>query len=279
VRKYLNEIEKLVSRKVREPKPRLLGVDRLLVCDIDNTLLGDDAALQELIDLLSRDRERIAFAIATGRRVESAVEVLRDSGVPMPDILITAVGSEIHYGHSLNPDLEWMGRLRHRWDRAAVMEALSDVPGLVAQPEEEQREFKCSYWLEGDQVPLKRDIVRRVKERGVQCTVIVSHDRYVDVLPSRASKGLAVEYLGWKWRIPREKTLVAGDSGNDAEMLRGDAMGVVVGNYSPELEELRSEPRVFFATAPFAGGVIEGMHHYELLGERRRVNKKEVEAR
>ena len=61
--------------------------------------------------------------------------------------------------------------------------------------------------------------------------------------------------------------LVAGNSGNDVEMLRGDTLGVVVSDYSAELEPLRGEPRIYFASAPGADGVLEGIHHYHFLDE------------
>jgi sucrose-phosphate synthase len=85
------------------------------------------------------------------------------------------------------------------------------------------------------------------------------------VLPLRASKGKAIRYLADKWEIPVERILVAGDSGNDEEMLRGATLGVVVGNYSPELEALRGRPRIYFAKAHFAAGILEGMDHYAFL--------------
>jgi sucrose-phosphate synthase len=59
--------------------------------------------------------------------------------------------------------------------------------------------------------------------------------------------------------------LVAGDSGNDTEMLRGDTLGVVVGNYSPELRHLRGEPQIYFASGHYARGVLEGLEHYAFL--------------
>ena len=52
--------------------------------------------------------------------------------------------------------------------------------------------------------------------------------------------------LAYKWNIPFEKILVAGDSGNDKEMLKGDLLGVVVANYSSELEELKGLRRIYF---------------------------------
>ena len=67
--------------------------------------------------------------------------------------------------------------------------------------------------------------------------------------------------------IPPERILTAGDSGNDTGMLKGNTLGVVVGNFSPELARLRREPRVYFAEAHFARGVIEGIQHYNFLGD------------
>jgi sucrose-phosphate synthase len=59
--------------------------------------------------------------------------------------------------------------------------------------------------------------------------------------------------------------LVAGDSGNDAGMLLGRTLGVVVGNHSRELNRLRNRPRVYFAEAPHAAGILEGIRYYNFL--------------
>jgi sucrose-phosphate synthase len=55
---------------------------------------------------------------------------------------------------------------------------------------------------------------------------------------------------------------VAGDSGNDSEMLIGDTLAVVVGNHSSELEHLRGLEQVYFAQKDYAGGILEGLEHY-----------------
>jgi sucrose-phosphate synthase len=59
--------------------------------------------------------------------------------------------------------------------------------------------------------------------------------------------------------------LVAGDSGNDEGMLKGRTLGVVVANYSPELEKLRKLPRIYFAQSSHARGIIEGIQYYNFL--------------
>jgi len=47
-------------------------------------------------------------------------------------------------------------------------------------------------------------------------------------------------------------------------MLRGDLAGIVVGNYSRELEQFRGQRKVYFANAQCAGGILEGIEHYNL---------------
>ena len=67
--------------------------------------------------------------------------------------------------------------------------------------------------------------------------------------------------------------MVAGDSVNDEEMLAGNTLGVVVGNYRPKLETLRRYPRIYFAEGRHAAGIIEGIHYYNFLEEIRIPNQ------
>jgi sucrose-phosphate synthase len=60
--------------------------------------------------------------------------------------------------------------------------------------------------------------------------------------------------------------LVAGASGNDETMLGGNTLGVVVGNYSPEIEKLRGCPQIYFAQGHYAWGILEALDHYDFFG-------------
>ncbi len=85
---YLKTTRRLLSRSthIRQPrlaKSRLLTVDRLLVCDIDNTLLGNRDALGDLVNLINHD-QTLGFGVATGRHLSSALKVLSANGVPVP---------------------------------------------------------------------------------------------------------------------------------------------------------------------------------------------------
>jgi sucrose-phosphate synthase len=248
------------------PTARLALANRLLVCDIDNTLIGDREALAEFLDLLEIHREQIAFGVATGRVLERTLDVLEDWGLPLPDVLITAVGSEIHYSRpELVPDLSWKRAIEHRWNGDGIRECLAEVPGIRLQPAGDQREHKISYFVDRDAWPGTREIGRLIRERGLAANVIFSHHEFLDLLPIRASKGRAIGHLAYRWGFGLENVLVAGDSGNDADMLRSGALGVVVKNYSSELAYLRGRKRIHFADSAYARGIIEGIRHHGFL--------------
>ncbi len=269
VARYIRAIHRLLGQPARArligpAKSRLPTIERLVICDIDNTLLGDDAALAELVTHIDGDAT-LGFGVATGRHLSSALKVLNDNGVPTPDVLITSVGTEIHYGRKLRPDTDWQRHIDYRWDRERLRQLLEGVPGLRLQPREHQRSHKLSYYIDPDKAPPIRELTRHLRNHSLSANLIYSHQAYLDLLPIRASKGQAVRYLGAKWGIAPQRMLVAGDSGNDTEMLRGDTLGVVVGNYSPELRHLRGEPQIYFASGHYARGVLEGLEHYAFL--------------
>lgn len=272
---YIKEIERVQGsrRAQRRIAPSLRSklpvCDRILVCDIDNTLIGDRAALEALLAQIGAAPGRIGFGIATGRRLESAVKVLRDWGVPDPDFFITAAGSEIHYGPKRMSDDAWSRHIDYLWEPDRVREALQDISGLRMQPREEQRRYKISYYLDPRLAPGMRELVRHLRRLDVHVNAIHSHGTFLDLLPVRASKGAAVRYFADKWGIPFNHILAAGDSGNDEEMLSGTTLGVVVGNHSEELNRLRGHDRVYFADGHHAWGILEGIDHYDFLGSLR----------
>lgn len=259
-------------RPAREvpPAKRLGGLRYLLISDIDNTLLGDDEALERLRGLLETHRDRIGFGVATGRYLESAREVLQAHDFEQVDLIVSSVGTEIYYGDQLEQDKGWANHLRTRWNPERVHDVLDAVPYLTLQKDPNtQRTFKVSYDLDATKAPA--DAIAQVRaaltQGGVSASVIFSHGAYVDILPQRASKGKAIRYLSEKWSLPMHHIATAGDSGNDHDMLAGPACGIVVGNHDPELEALRRKgSRIYFAQARYAAAIIEGLEHYGFLG-------------
>ncbi|MEW6591675.1 MAG: HAD family hydrolase, partial [Pseudomonadota bacterium] len=155
--------------------------------------------------------------------------------------------------------------IQHLWRRDALAVLFEGVPGLALQSPAQQSAFKLSFIVDPQAAPTLRELRQRVRQAGLHANLIFSHGVYLDVLPVRASKGQAIRYLAYKWGLPLSAFLVAGDSGNDLEMLVGDTQAVVVANHSAELEPLRGLDQVYFAEARCAAGVLEGMAHYGLV--------------
>ncbi|MDP2152988.1 MAG: HAD family hydrolase [Methylotenera sp.] len=169
VEKYMKEVHRLLRRdqkRLRRQHAIILNAEKsymplvkeALISDIDNTLLGDKRALKLLTGWLQSHRTKLAFGIATGRSIESAVAILKKNKVKIPDVLITSVGSEIHYGKKLVPDLGWAAHIRYLWRKDSLAEALAKLPGLTLQAPENQREFKISYIAKPESMPPLNEI-------------------------------------------------------------------------------------------------------------------------
>ena len=269
---YLDEIEKMLERglnKVDTFAPvgkKLFTAEKLIVTDIDNTLLGDDNYTKDFSELLKNKHEKVRFAVATGRTVDSALSVLKENNVPHPDVIISSVGSEIYYNQEgkLIPAQGWKAHISFQWDRTKIKTLLNKFDFLNYQEEDTQRAFKVSYYTEDNEKNIAIVKEELIANR-IKANVIFSHGQFLDIIPFRASKGKAIRYLAYRWNILYENILVAGDSGNDEEMLKGELLGVVVGNYSRELEELKGSKRVYFSDVQYAGGIIDGIKHYNFF--------------
>ena len=122
-----------------------------------------------------------------------------------------------------------------------------------------------SYLIQPGIAPKISAIKRLLREQHISAKVVLSHDIYLDIIPIRAGDGLALRHACFRWNLAPSRVLVAGDSGNDAEMLSGDTLGVVVGNYSQELKRLKHRPRIYFADGHHAKGILEGISYYQFL--------------
>jgi sucrose-phosphate synthase len=244
---------------------RLARLNYFIVVNIDNTLIGNtNEHLPELLDLLKENQKTIAFGVATGRTIDSAVNHLKKHGVHPPDVIISSVGSEIYYGKDLHYGKGWETHISAKWNRDKIVDLLKEFPFLTYQNEGTQRRFKIGYEMESakDRLAMIHD---RLLQNKCRYTLVYSRDKYLDILPYRASKGKAIRYLSYKWEIPLKNFLVCGDSGNDEEMLQGEPLAAVVGNYSPELKKLKGRKNIYFAAKEYAGGILEAIDRYNFI--------------
>ncbi|KQT43231.1 HAD family hydrolase [Aureimonas sp. Leaf454] len=237
---------------------------QLLVSDIDNTLVGCVASIRAFSEW-RHEQERLVFGVATGRSFHSAMAILEQHDAPRPQVMITSVGSEIYHldenGTSYSQDRAWRAIVSRNWNRDAAQAAIANVSGILPQAPLEQRSHKLSYFSDGS-----RDTVARVRaaleSAGLSCSVIHSHGRYLDILPLRASKGTAVDFVRRRYGLVEGAVFVAGDSGNDIEMLRTIPQAIIVANFSDDLARLPALSHSYVARRTHALGIIEGVHHF-----------------
>ena len=269
--RYLSEIRSLLEKTEvveRTPLQRrpMLYQDRAIFTDLDQNLLEDPAVLPRFNKVLRENRKCAAFGIATGRRLDSALKAIRKHRIPEPDVLITSGGTAIHYEPGLTADTSWTRHIDHNWAPHVVRRVLADLPGLELQPKKEQYRFKISYYLDPSIAPSLEEINSLLHQEYLAVNVIVSFGQYLDVLPIRASKGLALRYVADRWDIPLENILVAGGSGADEDMMRGNTLAVVVANrHEEELSHFEDAERIYYARQAHALGILEAIEHFDFF--------------
>ncbi len=246
----------------------------LFVCDLDNTLVGDDLALEQLNVHLAAHRQQYGTKIvyATGRSRFLYLQLLQEKSLLFPDALICAVGTEMYFNPTEEESInhQWAEILAWGWHRDTVIEIATHFPNLVPQPISEQGEFKVSYHLKeattADFVP---HLESALAKHRLETTVIYSGGKDLDILPKKANKGLAVQHLQALWQLEQIPVVVCGDSGNDIALYSvPSAKGIIVGNAQPELRQWYEENQnnnLYFAQSSCAGGIMEGLGHFGFI--------------
>ena len=271
VEQYLDAVHKIVNRAeppVRAPlqRPPELYHDRAIFTDLDQNLLTDPKSLADFIRVMRENRKRATFGIATGRRLDSALRKMKQYGIPQPDVLITSLGTEIHYAPRLTADHAWAHHIDYLWNRHTVLRILEELPGINLQPKTEQSKFKISYYIDPKHAPGLEEINNLMHQHEQTVSMFMSFGQFLDILPVRASKGFALRWFTHQWGIPLEQVLVAGGSGADEDMMRGNTMAVVVANrHHEELSALMDMERIYFAKQPYAAGILEAIEHYQFF--------------
>lgn len=82
-------------------------------------------------------------------------------------------------------------------------------------------------------------------------------------------KGAMAEALRWcaeQLGFPLENTLVAGVTGGDADMLRGNTLATVVENrHRTELSDLEHIDNIYFSSQEHAAGILEALEYYHFF--------------
>jgi glucosylglycerol-phosphate synthase len=251
-----------------QPTPRAFEtpdpIRLVLATDLDGTFLaGDSDERQRLYRLIARHPD-IRLVWITGRGLEAVMPLLSDPSLPRPDYIVCDVGATVVDGHTLQPLQPLQSSIDARWPgERKVAHAMRAFPALIRQDVPQER--RCSYYCAPEALAPAR-VGIEAAAMALDCAVLYSADRYLDILPPGTDKGRTLLALARQLQLPHERILVAGDTLNDLSMYIAGFQGVCVGESEAGLlEATRNIDNVLHAQAPGCGGILQAIDHFGLL--------------
>ena len=267
---------------------------RLLLCtDLDRTVLPNGpqpesrGARRQFAALATRPEVTLVYV--TGRHRDLVEQAIANYCLPRPDYVIGDVGTTVFevtedgwrlweaWQQEIAPD--WAGKTP-----ADISALLGDIKVLRLQETAKQNVHKLSYYvpLYVEQDALISRIRQRLTAHDVRASLVWSVDEpaavgLLDVLPARANKLHAVEFLMRQQGFSVAETVFAGDSGNDLPVLASALPAVLVANASEEVRQAalqqvaaNGHPDALYIAhgalpgmnGNYSAGVLEGVVHF-----------------
>ncbi len=262
----------------------------IIATDLDRTLIPNgkqeyDNSMPQFSDLVKKNN--ITLFYVTGRNIQEIKDGIQEFDMPLPQAAIAEVGTRIYnYDSEFTEDTDWLDLIEQsttNWDTKAFEEAVLEVPGARLQEEFRQNKFKRSFFV--DNVQDGDAIVAEVKEKIAticeDAVIVWSVDEtkqlgLLDILPKKATKVEAVEYLRKKFNAEMEDVIYCGDSGNDLLPLTFGYKAIVVKNAIDDvkqaaLSQAANKDNIYIAKGTdslngyYVSGIIEGLAHFNIL--------------
>jgi len=270
------------------------GLQKILICsDLDRTIIPNgyqkESAHARPVFRRLAEHPNIYLAYVSGRDRKLIVDAIEEFYLPLPDYAIGDVGTTLY--RVTNDDWQlsedWSDEIGKDWKGLSweeLAEFFEDMDNIRLQEPEKQNRYKLSFYTEQniDHRRLINDVRLVLTQKRVRANIIWSIDEtgttgLLDILPARANKLHAIQFLMQQEQFSEDRTVFAGDSGNDLDVLTSGLQAILVKN---AMEEVRQEAveslsaqhminRLYFPEGNFwglngnyAAGVIEGLAHF-----------------
>lgn len=242
----------------------------LLIFDMDGTLIGGpQQPINQLLAELNQANTEIIWGIATGRVHDWALTGLEQNQIPEPTFLISGIGTQIATRATLDDAFSvnelWNQKVMVGWNKEQILKDLTEINLRHPRAAKHENAFKLVYegrFTDAEVIEVQACLAKH--KHDVQS--LYSQDRFLDIMPKAAGKASAIKNLAQQMDYQLNEIIVAGDSGNDRDMLELPGVrGIVVGNAFSELDDLRGRENIYAAKGEFAEGVIEGLRHWGVI--------------
>ena len=231
----------------------------LLATDLDGTFLAGKSVYKQQLYRLMREREDVALVFVTGRGLETVIPLLNDPILPNPHYIICDVGATIVNGLTLEPIQPLQSSIEEKWPgHLEIYNKLKNVKGLQWQEVPQMR--RCSFYFDTDTDLEQVNYI----SKSLDCDVLMSAEKYIDILPRGVNKGSSLMQLIKLLQISHQDILVAGDTLNDLSLYNTGYKGVVVGSAEKKLiEATKDMSQVYHAGKTGCGGILESIEYFD----------------
>jgi len=272
----------------------MAGLHNILICsDLDRTLIPNgfqkESANARPVFRQLAENANIYLAYVSGRDKRLMLDAIEEYYLPEPDYAIGDVGTTLYRVMNNNWQLSdaWSDEIGKDWEGLNLEELavfFEDMDDMRLQEPEKQSHYKLSFYTDKhvDQQRLIKHIRIVLDEKGVPANIIwsideISNNVLLDIIPTRANKLHAIESLMQHEQYSEDRTVFAGDSGNDLDVLTSGLQAILVKNAMDEVRKRAVETlslkhmmhRLYFPQGNFCGmngnyaaGVLEGLVHF-----------------
>ena len=269
-------------------------LQNILICsDLDRTIIPngyqEESANARPVFRQLAEHANIYLAYVSGRDKKLILDAIEEFYLPMPDYAIGDVGTTLYRVINGNWQLldDWSYEIGLDWKglgRDKLSEFFGNMEEIRLQEPEKQNQYKLSFYTAQnvDYQQLIKKIRAVLAKKGVRASIIWSVDEtsangLLDIIPARANKLHAIQFLMQQEGFSEDRMVFAGDSGNDLDVLTSGLQAILVKNAMDEVRKEAIETlsgkhmtnRLYLPKGNFYGmngnyaaGLIEGLVHF-----------------